>query len=102
HAGQALRPKLKICRNYPKSRRRPVSFPLECVHLADGTKLARFSARGLVAGALSPAPLQIPAGSADVEFALRGRTVRLTNLRKPLWPHLGVTKRDLLQYYADM
>ena len=29
-----------------------------------------------------------------------GREVRLTNLRKPFWPELGLTKRDLLQYYA--
>ena len=28
--------------------------------------------------------------------------VRLTNLRKPFWPTLGLTKRDLLQYYADV
>jgi len=30
------------------------------------------------------------------------RTVRLTNLDKPFWPELGITKRDLLQYYADI
>ena len=29
-------------------------------------------------------------------------TVRLTNLRKPFWPELGITKGDLLQYYADV
>ena len=27
------------------------------------------------------------------------RIVRLTNLNKPFWPKLGVTKRDLIQYY---
>jgi bifunctional non-homologous end joining protein LigD len=31
-----------------------------------------------------------------------GREVRLTNLRKPFWPELGITKGDLLQYYADV
>ena len=31
-----------------------------------------------------------------------GREVRLTNLKKLFWPELGVTKRDLLQYYADV
>ncbi len=31
-----------------------------------------------------------------------GRTVRLTNLNKPFWPQLGLAKRDLLQYYADV
>jgi bifunctional non-homologous end joining protein LigD len=30
-----------------------------------------------------------------------GRELRLTNLRKPFWKKLGITKRDLLQYYAD-
>ena len=29
-----------------------------------------------------------------------GRTVSLTNLRKPFWPELGITKGDLLRYYA--
>jgi bifunctional non-homologous end joining protein LigD len=33
---------------------------------------------------------------------LGGREVRLTNLDKVFWPELGLTKRDLLQYYADV
>ena len=33
---------------------------------------------------------------------LRGKEVRLTNLAKPFWPDLGITKGDLLQYYADV
>jgi bifunctional non-homologous end joining protein LigD len=28
--------------------------------------------------------------------------VRLTNLRKPFWPELGIAKGDLIQYYADV
>ncbi|HEX7034624.1 MAG TPA: non-homologous end-joining DNA ligase [Pseudomonadales bacterium] len=32
----------------------------------------------------------------------RACEVRLTNLDKPFWPELGLTKRDLLQYYADV
>jgi bifunctional non-homologous end joining protein LigD len=35
-------------------------------------------------------------------LAIEGRTVRLTNLEKPFWPDLGITKGDLLQYYADV
>ncbi len=31
-----------------------------------------------------------------------GRTVKLTNLQKLFWPELTITKRDLLQYYADI
>ncbi len=45
--------------------------------------------------------LLIPqSGAADVNAA--GKTVRLTNLDKPFWPELGVTKGDLIQYYADV
>jgi len=36
-----------------------------------------------------------------VEISLGGRRVKLTNLNKPFWPELGITKRDLLQY-ADI
>jgi bifunctional non-homologous end joining protein LigD len=31
-----------------------------------------------------------------------GKEVQLTNLAKVFWPELGYTKRDLLQYYADV
>lgn len=47
-------------------------------------------------------PLQIPRDRADVTLTVAGRDVRLTNLRKPFWPELGVTKGDLLQFYADV
>ena len=36
--------------------------------------------------------------NADVRVARN--TVKLTNLRKPFWPDLGITKGDLLRYYA--
>jgi bifunctional non-homologous end joining protein LigD len=48
------------------------------------------------------AALTIPAGVKDCELEVDGRRVRLTNLSKPFWPDLGLTKRDLLQYYADV
>ena len=38
----------------------------------------------------------------EPELTLDGRTVQLTNLDKPFWPELGITKRNLLQYYADI
>ena len=45
--------------------------------------------------------MTIPAaGAATVSAA--GRDVRLTNLDKPFWPDLGITKGDLIQYYADV
>jgi bifunctional non-homologous end joining protein LigD len=38
----------------------------------------------------------------DVEVAVGSKTVKLTNLSKVFWPELGLTKADLLQYYADV
>jgi bifunctional non-homologous end joining protein LigD len=43
-----------------------------------------------------------PADRPDVVVELAGREVKLTNLDKPFWPKLGVRKRDLLQYYAEV
>src|SRR5690606_4323510 len=31
-----------------------------------------------------------------------GREVRLTNLEKVFWPESGITKGDLIQYYAEI
>ncbi len=46
-------------------------------------------------------PVAIPtSGSTEVKVA--GRVVRLTNLDKPFWPELGITKGALIQYYADV
>jgi bifunctional non-homologous end joining protein LigD len=44
----------------------------------------------------------IPPGEKEVEIRLGSRTTRLTNLSKVFFPELGLTKRDLLQYYADI
>jgi bifunctional non-homologous end joining protein LigD len=44
----------------------------------------------------------IPENERDVELSVGGRRVRLTNLPKLFWPGAGITKRDLLQYYADV
>lgn len=46
--------------------------------------------------------LVLPKGKQDLEVELEGRVVKLTNLGKFFWPKLGITKRDLLQYYADV
>jgi bifunctional non-homologous end joining protein LigD len=37
-----------------------------------------------------------------VILSVDGHEVRLTNLRKIFWPELGLTKGDLLRYYATM
>jgi bifunctional non-homologous end joining protein LigD len=49
-----------------------------------------------------PARLTIPLEVSDVDLPVGARKVRLTNLNKVFWPELGLTKRALLQYYADI
>ncbi len=44
----------------------------------------------------------IPRDLDHVEVRCGSRSVTLTNLRKVFWAERGITKRDLLQYYADM
>jgi bifunctional non-homologous end joining protein LigD len=44
----------------------------------------------------------IPRNRNDIELAFGKRQVKLTNLDKVFWGNLGITKRDLLQYYADI
>jgi bifunctional non-homologous end joining protein LigD len=50
----------------------------------------------------SVAPISIPNNVPDAEVTVDGATVKLTNLQKIFWPKLRLTKRDLLQYYADV
>ena len=50
----------------------------------------------------APTRLDVPRDADDVTLAIGVKRVRLTNLRKAFWRDLGVTKRDLLQYYADV
>jgi bifunctional non-homologous end joining protein LigD len=46
--------------------------------------------------------LLIPRDQDNVVLAIERKEVRVTNLRKVFWPELGLTKGDLLQYYADV
>ena len=46
--------------------------------------------------------LTIPRDQDSVVLQVDHKEVRLTNLRKIFWPELGLTKGDLLQYYATM
>jgi bifunctional non-homologous end joining protein LigD len=46
--------------------------------------------------------LVLPKSEQGMEVAVQGRLVKLTNLGKPFWPKLGITKRDLIQYYVDV
>ena len=47
-------------------------------------------------------PLIIPRDHDHAVIAADGKEVRLTNLRKIFWPEIGLTKGDLIQYYADV
>lgn len=46
--------------------------------------------------------MKIPGGPDDADVRAGSRTVRLTHLSKPFWPELGLTKRDLVRYYAEV
>jgi bifunctional non-homologous end joining protein LigD len=47
-------------------------------------------------------PLRIPRDQDAVVLNVGGKEVRLTNLQKVFWTDLGLTKGDLLRYYADV
>ncbi len=47
-------------------------------------------------------PFALPRDRTGFEVKIDGRLVRLTNLDKPFWPKLGITKRDLIQYYINV
>ncbi|HEX5726520.1 MAG TPA: non-homologous end-joining DNA ligase [Longimicrobiaceae bacterium] len=53
-----------------------------------------------VVRAADATPDIIPARGKACEVRVGGKTVRLTNLHKPFWPELGLTKGDLLRYYV--
>lgn len=46
--------------------------------------------------------IKIPSDKQNLELPIQGKLVKLTNLDKPFWPELGLNKRHLLQYYADV
>jgi bifunctional non-homologous end joining protein LigD len=59
------------------------------------------SAAGRASRRRSPPPEDlIPFGELEAQVQVDGRTLKLTNLQKPFWPELGITKGDLLRYYA--
>jgi bifunctional non-homologous end joining protein LigD len=48
------------------------------------------------------AGILLPRDTDNAEIRAGDHDVRVTNLRKPFWPDLGITKGDLLQYYVDV
>jgi len=63
---------------------------------------SRRSAAGKAPSRRLAGGLVIPRDTDDVVVSAGGREVRLTNVNKLFWPELGITKGDLLQYYADV
>ena len=45
---------------------------------------------------------RIPHDVEHAEIRIGAKTVTLTNLQKPFWPALGITKGDLLRYYEQI
>jgi bifunctional non-homologous end joining protein LigD len=66
-------------------------------HPSEHHRTSRAPGRSKAAGRV-----QIPNDANGAELKVGGRLVSLTNLQKPFWPDLGITKGDLLQYYADV
>jgi len=66
-------------------------------HPSKRRSTAKRPSRGRAAGSFT-----IPRDADDVVVKAEGREVRLTNVNKLFWPELGITKGDLLQYYADV
>ena len=68
----------------------------------DRAARGRGHAEVLSARAAKVQRLEIPREVSETQFEAEGGTVHVTNLRKIFWPELGLTKRDLLQYYLDV
>jgi bifunctional non-homologous end joining protein LigD len=50
----------------------------------------------------TPDKIEIPADVDKCDVRWKGEELHLTNLQKVFWPEEGITKRDLLLYYAFM
>src|SRR5436190_1506050 len=86
-----------------RNRRRgfPAVFHAPLVKRAQGRRETRTPLAPPPAMAAARA-ITIPENVSDVELTIGGRRVKLTNLDKVFWRDGGITKRDLLQYYADV
>ncbi len=77
----------------------PAKTPTRDYHPA---RVERSSATRRRAGKKSTTRLVLPKKEVGLDLEVDGRVVKLTNLGKMFWPDLGITKRDLIQYYADV
>ncbi len=58
------------------------------------------SRRPARAGTASRPDELIPRDASELELQADGHKIKLTNLKKPFWAELGITKGDLVRYYA--
>jgi bifunctional non-homologous end joining protein LigD len=58
--------------------------------------------RGRGVGRTATPRTSVIPNAGDFEFTVAGRRVSLTNLDKPFWPRLGLTKGDLIRYYSSI
>jgi len=63
---------------------------------------AKFKRAGQRRTKSAPKSVKIPRDVDQLEVSFGAQRVKLTNLNKLFWPELKITKRDLLQYYADV
>jgi bifunctional non-homologous end joining protein LigD len=91
------KPAVATREHHPSKASKPAKAPREPQRAA--VSPARGRAKN--APAATPLAFRVPAGK-EATVAIGDRQVRLTNLDKPFWPALGIAKRDLLQYYADV
>lgn len=77
------------------TKRRP-GLTRKAPHRSKGRRVARVSRPGSARG------VEIPRNIDEADITVEGGPVKLTNLRKIFFPELGLTKRDLLQYYVDV
>jgi bifunctional non-homologous end joining protein LigD len=50
----------------------------------------------------SPFSSEMKPGQNEINLTFGAMRVRLSNLQKPFWPELGITKADLLTYYDEL
>jgi bifunctional non-homologous end joining protein LigD len=85
-----------------RPRRRPAAAPATRPAAMRPTRDHHPATRTPGAARSRVSSIAIPRIRGDVELDVGGRRVRLTNLDKIFFPVIGATKRDLLQYYADV
>jgi len=85
----------------PSPRPSPRTPPASRTHHPTETRRAP-PRRASPAGGFPAGATLVPADAPSLDVVIGDRRVRLTNLHKPFWHALGITKGDLLRYYVDV